>query len=128
MPFIKVDPNMQAEFAEMVNSVSNATHSAHPPYNYPKNKEEWWSVVSEYWVELLTIIERYAPAYINDERGLPIKTHLYVTKLKQNKDIALATVFQETWGAAPDEGTIHLNPAWNVLCDLCSENYVLFEE
>jgi hypothetical protein len=132
MPYINVKPENQNEFATAVNSVAQETHAKHPPYSYPANKQEWWATVDEYWAELFEIINRYAPSHIDfpDEfpAGLPIDTGVCVTKLKQEQNSELANILERTWGSAPDEGSIHLNPAWDVLCDLCSESYVLFEE
>ena len=36
----------------------------------------------------------------------------------------LLTLFNRAWAAAPDHQNIHRRPAWGVLCDLCSENWV----
>ncbi len=48
---------------------------------------------------------------------------------KQNKDDRmLVNYLNQTWQNAPDEFWIHELPSWGVLCDLCSESYVLEDE
>ena len=49
-----------------------------------------------------------------------------ITKVKANRNTILATYFQLTWDAAPDQPHIHGIPGWSLLCDLCSESHVLF--
>ncbi len=89
-------------------------------YSYPETKEQWWSLVDRFWPELFSIVVTYNPPSINGQ-----KTPLYIGALKNNKDAELAEIFSQAWGRAPDDGYIHLIPGWDVLCDLCSESYVL---
>jgi hypothetical protein len=40
---------------------------------------------------------------------------------------AIGSIFNNAWFKAPDDGRIHLIPAWHIFCDLCSESYLLHE-
>ena len=85
---------------------------------YPKNKEEWWAILNEHWQNIHTIIERFV-----DEDKL-----LNLEELRQNEDPKLDNILQEAWWNAPDNKTIFKLPSWLVLCDLCSENHVLYDD
>ena len=41
---------------------------------------------------------------------------------------ALWTLLQDTWEAAPDASGLHSLLGWSVLCDLCSEGPILWED
>ena len=45
-----------------------------------------------------------------------------------NQDPKIADIFEQAWGAAPDSSSIHHIPSWGVLCNLCSEAHVLFDD
>lgn len=49
-------------------------------------------------------------------------------KLKEARDPAMARMLNLCWMAAPDSPEIHRWPSWNVLCDLCSEEWCLDPE
>jgi len=51
-----------------------------------------------------------------------------ITNLKNNKDKKLWEYFEKAWESAPDSISIHYNIGWYDLCDLCSENWVFYEE
>lgn len=84
-------------------------------YKYPTTKEEYWSTVETYWKPLKNILDMY----VSDNETLE--------KLLKEKDAKLNDYFQIAWFYAPDNGKIHLIPAWHILCDLCSESYLLYE-
>lgn len=89
-------------------------------YHYPRTKEEYWNNVDAYWADLYNILARF----IEPEK---LKV-LNPDHLRLMKDPKLASVFNDAWFNAPDRPSIHSIPAWHVLCDLCSESYVLSEE
>lgn len=99
------------------------------------NKEEWWEAVDYYWIDLCGIvynkIDCMHPAYAevgNDkspETGLNIMEELL--QLKNNKDPKLARYFAAAWDMA-SEAYCYSVPSWGVLCDLLSEEHVLYEE
>ena len=85
-------------------------------YNYPKTKTEWWDTVDEYWTELQKLIMQFTPTILDEAK-----------KCKEKRTPNLARVFNTVWAAAPDSPRIHTLPAWQQLCDLCSEENVLYE-
>lgn len=97
-------------------------------YQYPRDKGEWWAVVDNWWVELLEIAEKYVDMTIVCPRFNNQTMYLVVKELKKNRDPELAGFFHAVWNTAPDHGSIHANPGWVQLCDLCSEDVVLYED
>lgn len=87
-------------------------------YSYPKTAEEYWNVVEAYWKDLENILGQF----------LTRADLVEASKLKMAKDKNLVEYFQKAWDNAPDAGWIHSIPSWHILCDLCSECYVLYEE
>ena len=87
--------------------------------DYPKTKEDWIQVFETWWdPELLNIVKKY-----NDNHFVVIAKYL-----KEQKDyLALSNVLHTTWCNAPDSITIHSDPGWDVLCDLCSDCYLIEE-
>jgi hypothetical protein len=89
-------------------------------YHYARTPEEWWQIVEDWWIELLKIAWRYLDAReITEPDFQPL--HLQVEIWKKEKNPELLSFFSRVWWMAPDNGSIHANKGWNVLCDLCSE-------
>jgi hypothetical protein len=101
-----------------------------PNYICPTTKEEYWQVVDDYWSNLLNIILMFGPETIVDVDSDSVieKLAVVVNRYKENRDIRLVDIFNKTWASAPDDGRIHLIPAWPILCDLCSESYLVLDE
>lgn len=100
-------------------------------YEAPETDEQWWQVVSTWWDDLLLIMERFLPmsGFADKDGGtLSVSLREHIIKLKQNKDRKLAWYLDSAWCAAPDHGSIHAIKGWGVLCDLCSEQHVLYTE
>ena len=102
---------------------------------YPETKDEWWQFVEENWTELLSILHKFLPVYnrerISREGKVEEINHTMVEEikvLKNNKDSHLARYFSAAWMAAPDRPGIRNIPGWFVMCDLCSEEYVLYNK
>jgi len=98
--------------------------------NYPKTKDEWWNLVYENWPDLLGILNLYVGMNDNEDINGNItlcKRSEEVERMRHSKDVRLASYFTRAWGNAPDKSFIHNIPGWNLLCDLCSEDYVLFD-
>ena len=121
-----IPENQQEKFAQKVQTVQQDLCQKHGPYSYPKTKEEYWSIVNEYWPELLQLILTYAPATLDELIG--DKKAVVATRLKEEQSLDLCQMFDQAWANAPDSGHIHSLPAWHILCDLCSESYLLYEE
>ncbi|MGE3320394.1 MAG: hypothetical protein AB7I18_13960 [Candidatus Berkiella sp.] len=86
-------------------------------YSYPKTKEEYWDTVDRYWEDLYDILVRYLP-----KEDLAKADHY-----RLEKNPAVSKLFNDAWWNAPDHRSIHSIPSWHVLCDLCSESYLVYE-
>jgi hypothetical protein len=81
-------------------------------------KAEWWSKVDDNWNDLLEIIYDFAL-----DRADEATTYM----LERNPD--LARVFNSAWFNAPDDrAVLYSYPGWGLLCDLCSEEWVLYDD
>lgn len=120
-----IPEDKQSIFTEKVRSNNANLNQNHgKSYKYPTTKQEYWETVNEYWPELLAIILRFAPATADDGIRTPVALEL----LKIKEDVDLIGYFNKTWNSAPDDGRIHLISGWNILCDLCSESYLVDQE
>lgn len=98
---------------------------------YPKTKDEWWNNVDVAWDDLLDIMYMFLPMNGVDDYDRSILPHTLEKEIRycrKNRDSKLARYFNAAWWIAPDHPSIHQIPSWGVLCDLCSEEYVLYEE
>lgn len=120
--YIGIEPKDQAAFAARVKEVQKPLAN----YHCPETAEEYWAVVDNYWSYILGIIERFAPEFIELD-GEHLSITVASTRLKEKRDLRLINFFHRTWAAAPDNGTIHLIPGWGILCDLCSEDSLVYE-
>ena len=85
---------------------------------YATNKNEYWQIVDANWADLYNILATY----------LPKEELSKADNLRLNKDRELVDLFDDAWFAAPDHKSIHDIPGWHVLCNLCSEAHVLYED
>ena len=83
----------------------------------PKTREEYFSLAKRYRDELSNII--------TDFSGRDNAEEFILFLNEQSNSIAL--ILHQAWSDAPDRPWIHSIPGWHVLCDLCSEDYVLYE-
>lgn len=121
-----VPENKQAEFHNRV-KLAQAPLSV---YKCPETAEDYWRVVDNYWSYLLAILEQFPPEIKLEDmllRGEILSPSDLKTRLKENRDVRLVEYFNRAWTAAPDNGSIHLIPGWGILCDLCSEGYLVYE-
>lgn len=116
---------------EMQGIVHQQARNAIPQdYRYPTTKDEYWQTVDKYWPQLLDILLRFLPN-VNSDLNSPNfgrKTAVIAEELRSNRNDEIVYLFDSAWASAPDDGRIHVIPCWNILCDLCSESYLLFEE
>lgn len=84
-------------------------------YSYPTTKEEYWSIVDQYWENIFDILNMF----LSKEKAVE------ANNMRLNKDTNIVRLFNSAWSNAPDDCSIHSIPSWHVLCDLCSESYVL---
>ena len=123
--------------------------------SYPKTKEEWWRSVDDNWFDLEYIILNFYPNQKDfPEKGWPVNNtpqaacnqiiqelrdkhpiwksqdyfKAYINHLKETEDLKLDNIFQSSWFGMPESSGVRELPSFFIFCDLCSENYVLYEE
>lgn len=102
--------------------------------------ENWWKIVDRNWEDLKSLIETFKtvnniPAMqITAERAESIRQCVakdveedYET-LKVNRDVKLSEVFEKIYWNVPESTLCWNYPGFGVLCDLCSESYILYTE
>jgi hypothetical protein len=116
------------------------------PYNGQINSpEDWLKHIRDHWDNLMVCFSNAHLAmsrddvgrtYSDDLRNKPYKHDLpLIETLEQLRDSGnlescrkLCDWLNNVWIRAPDSIVIHSWPSWNVLCDLCSEEEVLYPE
>jgi len=94
------------------------------------NSRDWWFLVNDSWLQLLDLFYRYAPMQsfiLENGKILTQPFALYLEELRANQDLELAHYLQKLFASAPDDPSIHRIKGWSELCDLCSEDHVLYE-
>ena len=86
-------------------------------YQFPRNQSEYWNTVHTYWEPVSKIIEMFVPKCLQEAEHF-----------RTQEDGRLVNILEEAWESAPDSPGIHSIPGWHVLCDLCSESYLLYSE
>lgn len=85
----------------------------------PKTAAEWWSLLGMNRGRIVEIMERV---------GLTRKQRDKFEAAVVFRDVEeICRLLQLTWENAPDRAEIHSWSGWSVLCDLCSENYLVKE-
>jgi hypothetical protein len=110
MSYIGVPEQHQVNFH---NQVSEAQKD-YSDYLCPTTKENYWETVDYYWPQIKNIVLMFT--YLDENE---------LDKWVEQRDPSIASVFNDAWFNAPDNGKIHLIPAWHIFCDLCSEGYLL---
>lgn len=111
--------------------------------DYPETREDWWRLVDENWDDLKNLIETFHPSKknapkmeITANRAELVRQEICSTidelgdyeSLKNNRDNELLSIFNETYWGMPESVSCHDYPKFYLLCDLCSEGYVLYED
>jgi hypothetical protein len=99
-------------------------------YIPPNNPQEYWLIVETYWNDIKHILNLYLPTFQAqwiDKTPLSVSLGEYIEELKNEHNPRLVRALNAAWFAAPDDIGIWSHKSWNVLCDLCSEEYVLYE-
>jgi len=115
---------------------------------------DWWRLVEENKGELRSIVSGHCVTFKDAKRiernmepnwivpggrfyGLNISgiyEKLQEEALEQfeeyirSRNRKIHSMFSQAWWRAPDRPEIHDIPGWDVLCDLCSEDWVFWEE
>ena len=120
------------------------------PRGYPKTKDEWWQFVKYYRQPLRDLVAEFHPVYarwgrpmkitapgaeqVSDHIREEIERETIDDPLKcfdqfvEQRSEGLAHLLGEVWFGIPESRDAHSLPAFGVLCDLCSESYVLEPE
>lgn len=96
-----------------------------------ESREDYWNIVREYKQDLLNIMWQFIPMEKHewhDGTFLEKPLHRKIDEMIDNEDPEFNSVLQKTWWLAPDDPSIHRIKSWYILCDLCSENWVLYED
>ena len=80
---------------------------------YPKTKQEWINLFTEWYDELADIV---ALCDLFQEFDQAKDRNDYETAI---------TILHKVWYSAPDVVGIHSIVGWNILCDLLSEDYLV---
>jgi hypothetical protein len=112
MSYLRVAPQDQKQFHNKVVEAQKDFSD----YCYPYTKEEYWQIVDKYWPQIKNIVLMFT---LLDENELD--------RCVKERSPAIGSIFNNAWFKAPDDGRIHLIPAWHIFCDLCSESHLLHE-
>ena len=78
---------------------------------------QWWRLIEQNWDELVALLERCG---LDDRAGME--------RLKARRDARIARRLQAARQRAPAGRPGRLGHDWRVLCDLCAEQWVLYQE
>jgi len=99
--------------------------------SYPKTKEQWWALVDLHWDDLYEICGMFLPLSnrVNCwEMKTPTTMGENIREAREKRWPDLEKYLNGAWWKSPDDPSIHSIPSWGVLCDLCSEAYLLYDE
>ena len=101
-------------------------------YKSPNNATEYWSIINIYWEDIFHMLNLYLPTHMKqwiDGTSLNISLGDYIIELKENKNPRLVRALNAALWNCPEENSGEwAHKSWNVLHNLCLEEYVLFEE
>jgi len=100
-------------------------------YNFPNTKKEWWEIVDKYWIDLFKILNMFidtSELYEYEGKISSETINQKIIEFKENRNYELVRWLEQAWLNAPDSIDIHSIRGWSILCDLCSEEYVLYLE
>lgn len=107
------------------------------------DQESWWAALNANFENIVAILHRFLPMEDPAHTGpgdaeTPLRTDSLGSTISGTRDFneaardkdALRTLayLKGAWRCAPDKPWIHSLPSWGVLCDLCSEDWVFYEE
>ena len=100
------------------------------------NKNDWWTLLESNWDNILNIasdqLDVNSLAFEipgNPESKMTGRNVLQeMNHLKIIKDSNISRYLNAIWGLASDAYARENRRGWKIICDLCSEEYVLYEE
>lgn len=81
-----------------------------------ESPDDWWFLLKKYKKEIQELVDRFYPK--DCEIDIFIESEDNETMLE---------ILNETWTRAPDLLEVSTIPGWDELCDLCSEDWVFYE-
>lgn len=117
---------------------------------YPKDAEEYWFLAEKYKEVLLRLIEKYHPYYLRKHAvkiTVPLAESIRERAAREiaeterieppaetfkrclrEKSADIVDVLQDTWFGMPESTSVREEEGFGLLCDFCSECYVLEEK
>jgi hypothetical protein len=100
------------------------------------SKEDWWNALDKSWDQLMwmadDLLELSDPAHDTPGDSSSALTGRTVFQemvhLKNTQDYKIVRYLNAIWGQASDEYARANKPGWGTLCNLCSEDGVLYDE
>jgi len=115
--------------------------------DYPKDADEYWALAEANKDDLVTLIQRFHPYNGTVHSGFEITAHAAermcagvresiarevlesptqsFERCLAEKDDHIVDILNHTWFGMPESTGVRCLPGFGVLCDLCSESYVL---
>jgi len=101
-------------------------------YKPPVNIEQYWAIVDTCWDDINHILNLYLPTHMRqwiDGTALEKTLGEYLIELKETRNPRIVRAFNAAWWNCPEEDAGEWkHKSWYVLCDLCSEEWCLYEE
>lgn len=123
---LKVNSEAERDAVDKQIDATNQTYAEKlAAYKPPSTAQEWWDVLRDWWPEIVALWRRYVLLELD---GMHVTSDAQLVEMRRKRDITLERLCHRAWFAAPDSGSIHAIPGWSVLCDLCSEAGVLYDQ
>lgn len=90
-------------------------------------QKDWWDLLNNNWDDILKsfqICENYrGKKILSGAKIVPLIYDIpYMEECREEKNAhPLYLAINNLWSKAPDSPIIHKWPAWDAICDLCSE-------
>lgn len=102
-----------------------------------KTRTQWWKTVDEHWLDILNIFHMTLPmggikyiSHVGNVAPNPSieKLAVEIERCKINRDPHLCRYLFSAWSRLPDDERIHNLDGWYTLCELLSEETLLYED
>jgi len=113
-----------------------------------ETKSDWWNEVESNKEDLLSLVANYHPYYRNrysypiTAKAAEAACELFRKDIQEQttippcysfeeyiktKNVSMVDLLNDTWFGMPESMDVRDNPGFGILCDLCSESWVLEE-